>query len=71
MNTETHTSSQQLEERITYCEHLADTLNGVVADLQKRVLSLELQNRKLVMAVKQQQEAARASGMADEKPPHY
>jgi len=70
MSTENHTSSQQLEERITYCEQLVDTLNGVVTDLQKRVLSLELQNRKLVMELKQQ-EAARAAGMADEKPPHY
>jgi len=42
-----------------------------MTDLQKRVLSLELQNRKLVMELKQQQEAARAAGMADEKPPHY
>jgi uncharacterized coiled-coil protein SlyX len=71
MSTETNTSHQQLEERITYCEQLADTLNGVVADLQKRVLSLELQNRKLFMEFKQQQESARATGMADEKPPHY
>lgn len=71
MSTETRTSSQQLEERITYCEHLVDTLNGVVTDLQKRASSLELQNRKLVIELRQQQEAARASGMADEKPPHY
>ena len=71
MSTETNTSHQQLEERITYCEHLVDTLNGVVTDLQKRVLSLELQNRKLFMEFKQQQEAARAAGVADEKPPHY
>ncbi len=71
MSAETNTSNQQLEERITYCEQLADTLNGVVADLQKRVLSLELQNRKLVMELKQQQDASRAAGMVDEKPPHY
>ena len=47
MSQEADTSRQQLEERITHCEHLADTLNAVVADLQTRVLSLELQNRKL------------------------
>ena len=71
MSTESHTSSQQLEERITYCEHLVDTLNGVVADLQKRVLALELQNRKLVMEFQQQQEASRDLGTGAETPPHY
>ncbi|HNX34955.1 MAG TPA: SlyX family protein [Kiritimatiellia bacterium] len=71
MSTEVQTDHQPLEERITYCEHLVDTLNGVVTDLQKRVFALELQNRKLLMEIKQQQEASRAFGMADEKPPHY
>jgi uncharacterized coiled-coil protein SlyX len=71
MSPEDHTSRQQVEERITYCEHLVDTLNGVVADLQKRVLALELQNRKLLAELQQQQEAFRSVGMAGEKPPHY
>jgi len=71
MSQEADTSRQQLEERITHCEHLADTLNAVVADLQKRVLALELQNRKLVTALQQQQEASRAIGAANETPPHY
>ena len=71
MSPEAHTSHQQLEERITHCEHLADTLNTVIADLQKRVLSLELQNRKLATALQQQQQASRASGEANETPPHY
>jgi len=71
MSQEAHTTRQQLEERITHCERLADTLNAVVADLQTRVLSLELQNRKLLMALQQQQEASRAFGTANETPPHY
>jgi uncharacterized coiled-coil protein SlyX len=71
MSNEIRTSSQQLEERVTYCEHLADTLNGVVADLQKRMLALELQNRKLLIEFKQQQEASRVFGIANETPPHY
>jgi uncharacterized coiled-coil protein SlyX len=71
MSQEAHTSGQQLEERMTYCEHLVDTLNAVVADLQKRVLSLELQNRKLLTALQQQREASRVSGEANEQPPHY
>jgi len=60
-----------LEERITYCEHLVDTLNGVVTDLQKRVLAVELQNRKLVKELQQRQEATLEPGMAAETPPHY
>jgi len=71
MNNEAHTSRQQLEERVTYCEHLVDTLNGVVSDLQKRVLSLELQNSKLLNEIRQQQDASRVLGGADVKPPHY
>ena len=71
MSQEAHTARQQLEERITYCEHLADTLNTVVADLQKRVLSLELQNRRLLTALQKQQETSRVFGAADETPPHY
>lgn len=71
MSTESHASHQPLEERITYCEHLVDTLNGVVSDLQKRVLALERQNRKLLQELKQQQEASRVSAMAPETPPHY
>lgn len=70
MSPEDPTSRQQVEERVTYCEHLVDTLNGVVTDLQKRVLALELQNRKL-QAELQQQEASRAFGLGGEKPPHY
>ena len=74
MSHKDHTSRQQLEERITHCEHLADTLNAVVADLQKRVLALEAQNRKLVIELRQQREAQdafRAAAEADERPPHY
>ena len=71
MNNETQTSRQQLEERVTYCEHLVDTLNGVVSDLQKRVISLELQNSKLLNEIQQQQDASRIIGGADVKPPHY
>jgi uncharacterized coiled-coil protein SlyX len=71
MSLEDHTSRQQLEERITHCEHLVDTLNTVVTDLQKRTLSLELQNRKLLTALQQQQEASRVIGAANETPPHY
>lgn len=71
MSQEDQTSRQKLEERVTYCEHLADTLNGVVADLQKRVLALELQNRRLLAELQQQQEAFRAVGAPNERPPHY
>ncbi len=71
MNPEPDPSRQQLEERITYCEHLVDTLNAVVSDFQKRVLSLELQNRKLLTVLQQQQEASRVFGAANEAPPHY
>jgi len=71
MSQEADSTRQQLEERITYCEHLVDTLNTVIADLQKRVLSLELQNRKLVTALQQQQEASRVFGAGNEQPPHY
>lgn len=71
MSTEDPSSRHVLEERITHCEHLVDALNRVVADLQKRALALELQNRNLIAAFKQQQEAARSFGLADEKPPHY
>jgi uncharacterized coiled-coil protein SlyX len=71
MSTEPHTPLQPLEERITYCEHLVDTLNGVVSDLQKRVLSLETQNRKLLTELQQQQAASRVLGEPTDKPPHY
>lgn len=71
MSQEDQTSQQKLEERVTYCEHLADTLNGVVADLQKRVLALELQNGRLIAELQQQQEALRAGGTLNERPPHY
>ena len=71
MNTESPDPRQALETRITYCEHLADTLNGVVTDLQKRVLALEIQNRALLAELRQQQEAARVIGQAAERPPHY
>jgi len=71
MSTEVQTDRQPLEERITYCEQLVDTLNGVVTDLQKRVSALELQNRQLIAAFQQQQEEPCDIGMANEKPPHY
>ena len=71
MSQEADTSRQQMEERITYCEHLVDTLNAVVSDLQTRMLSLELQNRKLIAELKQQQEASRSIGVTNETPPHY
>lgn len=71
MSPEDPTARTKLEERITYCEHLVDTLNGVATDLQKRVLALEAQNRKLALELQRQQEAARALGAADERPPHY
>ncbi len=71
MSQEAHTSGQQMEERVTHCEHLVDTLNAVVADLQKRVLALESQNRQLAAALQRQQEASRVSGLANEIPPHY
>ena len=71
MSQEDQTSRQKLEERVTSCEHLADTLNGVVADLQKRVLALELQNGRLIAELQQQQEALRAGGTLNERPPHY
>ena len=71
MRAETENPRQPLEERITYCEHLVDAVNGVVTDLQKRVLSLELQNRKLMAELQQQREAFRVSGMDAERPPHY
>lgn len=74
MTPEEPTSRRQLEERITHCERLADALDGVVTDLQKRVLALETQNRKLTAELRQQreaQEAFRAAGESDERPPHY
>ncbi|MDA3927132.1 MAG: SlyX family protein [Kiritimatiellae bacterium] len=71
MKNEDHASRQQLEERVTYCEHLADTLNGVISDLQTRVLLLEHQNRKLLTEMQQQQDASSALGITNEKPPHY
>lgn len=69
--TEKPSDHQRLEERITYCEHLADTLNGVVTDLQKRVSALELQNRTLIQELRQQRDASREMGIDSEKPPHY
>jgi len=71
MSSEDPSSHRQLEERITYCERLVDTLNAVVTNLQKRVLALELQNRTLAQELNEQKEAARALGLATEKPPHY
>lgn len=71
MSPETPSSHRQLEERITYCEHLVDALNAVATDLQKRVLALELQNRALAQELKEQKEAARDSGTSNERPPHY
>lgn len=71
MSNEDPHARRPLEERITHCERLADTLNAVVTDLQKRVLALELQNRKLVAELHRQQEASRTSGLANERPPHY
>jgi len=71
MNNEDQRSRQELEERVTYCEHLVDTLNGVVVDLQKRVLALEQQNRKLLTEIQEQQDASRVMGGANVKPPHY
>ena len=71
MASEPPISQRRLEERITYCEQLADALNGVTTDLQKRVLALELQNRALAQALQEQREATRALGQANEKPPHY
>jgi len=71
MSHEDPTSRQQLEERITYCEQLADRLDHVVTDLQKRVLSLELQNSKLAAELRQQQDLSRVFGAPHEVPPHY
>jgi len=71
MSHEDPSARQQLEERITYCEQLADRLNAVVTDLQKRVFSLELQNRKLASELRQQQDPSRAFGAPQEAPPHY
>ena len=71
MSHEDPENRRQLEERITYCEHLVDTLNDVVTDLQKHLLVLEQQNRKLMQELQQQLVAARAIGAADERPPHY
>ena len=74
MSSEDPISRRQLEERITHCERLADLINGVATDLQKRVLALETQNRKLLVELKQQREAQdafRAAGGAEERPPHY
>lgn len=71
MNQETLAAHQRLEERVTYCERLVDTLNEVVTDLQKRLLALEQQNRKLLAEFQRQQESARAIGESNERPPHY
>jgi uncharacterized coiled-coil protein SlyX len=71
MSKEVPAERQPLEERITYCEHLVDTLNTVVTDLQKRMLALEHQNRELWREFRQQQENERALGASSEKPPHY
>ncbi len=71
MNNEADLSRLRLEERVTYCERLVDTLDEVTAHLQKRVLALEDQNRKLLSEIRRQQEAARASELPHEKPPHY
>lgn len=71
MSKEVPAERQPLEERITYCEHLADTLNAVVTDLQKRMLALEHQNRELWRELRQQQENDRSLGTTGEKPPHY
>lgn len=71
MNNEDPTPRQQLEERVTYYEHLVDTLDEVVTDLQTRVLALETANRKMQEEVQRQQDAARIFGGASEKPPHY
>jgi uncharacterized coiled-coil protein SlyX len=71
MSTDATTARQRLEERVTHCERLADTLNGVVADLQTRMLALEALNRKLLADVREQREAQRALGQQEERPPHY
>lgn len=70
MNKKDHSSQQQLEERITYCEQLADALNEVFTDLQKRVLSLEQQNRHLLAEI-QQQQTDRMFQETNQTPPHY
>jgi len=71
MSSEDPSSHRQLEERITYCERLVDTLNAVVTNLQKRVLALELQNRTLAQELNEQKEASQALGISNERPPHY
>lgn len=71
MSHEDHSARHPLEERITYCEQLAERLDAVVTDLQKRVLSLEIQNRRLAAELRQQQDLSRAFGAPQETPPHY
>lgn len=71
VSTEPDIARHALEERITHCERLADTLNEVITDLQRRVSELERQNRKLLAELQQQQEASRALGLDSERPPHY
>lgn len=71
MNTEPDSVRCRLEERVTYCEGLVDSLNGVVTDLQKRMLALEHRYQLLLEIHRQQEEASGEVGSADEKPPHY
>lgn len=71
MSTDDNLARQRLEERITHCERLADTLSGVVADLQMRLLALEALNHKLLAEVREQRDAQRARGQPEERPPHY
>ncbi|MDO4551625.1 MAG: SlyX family protein [Planctomycetia bacterium] len=63
-----------LEERLTFCEHLNETLDGVVRDLQNRLTRLEFRCDVMAEEIRRLQNMNRegiSSVPQDQKPPHY
>ncbi|MDO4574464.1 MAG: SlyX family protein [Planctomycetia bacterium] len=63
---------RKLEERLTLCERLNDTLNEVVVDLQKRLSLLEREHTQVVEELRRlRSESREPFDPVQEKPPHY
>ncbi len=63
---------RQLEERIAFYEHGADSQSTAEYELEKRLQCLELQNRQLIAEVRRLRENLRDPFNPQlEKPPHY
>ncbi|MDO4629984.1 MAG: SlyX family protein [Planctomycetia bacterium] len=68
----TETRLRQLEERIAFYEHGADSISTAEYELEKRLQFLELQNRQLIAEVRRLRENQRDPFNPQlEKPPHY